>query len=375
MTKALFITTVASMIRSFLLPFAAHYRGRGWQVDALGSDATNIPELAENFDHAFDINWTRSPLSPNFFGSYHAVRRLVEEQDYDLIHVHSPIAAFITRVALHRRGRRPAIIYTANGFHFNPEYSLPVNTGFLAMEKFAGRWTDVVITINGWDNDAARRFRLAPRIEYIPGIGVDTQELDPARIAPEAVAAVRAELGLAVSDVMFLCVAELNENKRHRDLIRALQLLSAPEVHLVCAGVGDKEPELRRMADELGVGRQVHLLGFRRDVPALMRASRAVLLASRREGLPRCLLEAQALAVAGVGTDIRGTRDLLSEGRGLLVRVGGAEGFARALDRLRRDPAEAEEMGRKARELVVRYDTRLVIARHDEIYASLLGKN
>jgi len=280
--------------------------------------------------------------------------------------------AFSTRVALHRRGRRPAIVYTAHGFHFNPGYSLPANAAFLALEKFAGRWTDVIVTINRWDYDTARRYRLAARIEYVPGIGVDTEVLDPGRISAEAVAGVRAELGLRPSDTLFLCVAELNENKHHRDLIRALGRLRSPDIHLACAGVGDKLEELLRLAEELGVARQVHFLGFRNDIPALIRASRATLLASGREGLPRSLLESQCLGIPIIGTDIRGTRDLASDGRGILVKVGDADGFARALDRLHKNPEEASEMGRKGREMVARYDLKLILARHDEIFNSLL---
>ncbi|MCL1475462.1 glycosyltransferase [Argonema antarcticum A004/B2] len=85
----------------------------------------------------------------------------------------------------------------------------------------------------------------------------------------------REELGLTPSNSMFLAIAEFTPNKRHRDIVRALAHLGNPEIHLAIAGEGPKllMDETRNLAIELGVEKQVHLLGYRRDIPTLICAS------------------------------------------------------------------------------------------------------
>ena len=107
MPSALFVTTVPITLEAFLLPFADHFRAQGWRVDALANGAASDPRLAGRFDERFDVAWSRDPLSPsNFLGAAGTVRGIVEAGGYDIVHVHTPVAAFVTRYAL-RRAARP----------------------------------------------------------------------------------------------------------------------------------------------------------------------------------------------------------------------------------------------------------------------------
>ena len=100
MTRMLVVATVAPTIRGFLLPFAEHYRNRGWRVDAIADSATSCPQCRESFDHVWDMNWSRNPLAPrNMLTCRRQIRSLVEREGYDLVHVHTPVAAFVTRFA------------------------------------------------------------------------------------------------------------------------------------------------------------------------------------------------------------------------------------------------------------------------------------
>lgn len=346
-------------------------------MDAIARGASACQECLNAFDRTWDVNWSRNPLNPyNLSRAAGRVRELVAQQRYDVVHVHTPVAAFVTRYALRglRRVGRPKVIYTAHGFHFHPGGHPVTNMLFLELERIAGSWTDFLVVINREDEEAAIRHRLLPkeRIRYMPGIGVDTDKFRREVITQEEVVSVRTELGLSPMDELFVMVAEFNPGKRHRDALHALARLARPEVHLAFAGDGPLLEDMQRLARLLGLERQVHFLGFRYDIPALIRAARATVLPSEREGLPRSIMESLCLEVPVLGTNVRGIRDLLQPGCGLLVKVGDVNGLAQAMAWILDHPTEASEMGRLGRELMLNYDIRRVLTLHEEMYAEAL---
>lgn len=375
MPSLLIVATVAPTLRAFLLPFARHYRALGWRVEAAARDIDDIPTLREAFDACHPLPLSRNPLDVEaLMRAPAAIRALVSAGNYDIVHVHTPLAAFLVRFAL-RGCKRPRIVYTVHGFHFHRHGSALGNWLFRSAERLAAPWCDALVTINREDFEAAREAGFATRIEYMPGIGVDTASWDPARVDPAQVAAVRAELGLSDEAVLFLMVAEFNPGKRHRDVLAALGMSGLEGVHVAFAGDGPLRPALAAEAEAAGLGGRTHFLGFRRDIAVLMRASRAVLLPSQREGLPRSLLESLSMAVPIVGADIRGIQELAAGGCGRLHRVGDAAGLAACLLELASDGELAAEMGARGRErLRVAYDERAILGLHDELYARLLGQ-
>lgn len=375
----LFVSTASIMLKAFLLPLAAHLRNLGWIVCAAASGASRCPECVRGFDSSFDISWNRNPLAPStLFRSARQIRELVRRRQFDLVHVHTPVAAFVTRWAL-RRSRstgRPKIIYTAHGFHFHRGGSFLRNHVFLAIEKLAGRWTDFLVVINQEDQEAARRYGLVPpdRVVFMPGIGVDTALYDPARVSEQEVAEIRSGLGLSPDDRLFLMVAEFNPGKRHRDALNGFALLGNRKTHLAFAGEGRLRKEIEALARTLGIAGRVHFLGLRKDIPALIRASTATLLPSEREGLSRSVMESLCLEVPVIGADARGVRDLLEGGCGLLVPVGDTAALAKAMERVLLSPVEAARMGRNGRQKMAAFDTRHIIELHEQLYARALGE-
>lgn len=374
MPRLLIVSTVPATLRAFLLPFARHFRSSGWQVDAAAQDIDALPELGKEFDACHALPLSRNPLDiPTLLRAPAAIRELVREGRYDLVHVHTPVAAFLVRFALRGLKLRPRVVYTAHGFHFHRNGKALPNAVFRFAERIAAPWCDALVTINREDFDAAQAAGFATRVEYMPGIGVDTGLWKPERADIAAVAAVRRELGLDDAAVLFLMVAEFNPGKRHRDVIAAMQMLGKGNVHVAFAGDGPLRAALQEQADVLGLADRLHFLGFRRDIPVLVRAARAVLLPSEREGLPRSLLEALSMGVPIIGADTRGISEL-TEGCGLKHAVGDVEGLASAMQRLAQNPDEASALGERGRaRMVADYDEQVVIGLHDKLYASLLG--
>jgi glycosyltransferase involved in cell wall biosynthesis len=243
---------------------------------------------------------------------------------------------------------------------------------FRALETLAARWTDYVVVMNREDEEAARGLLPPERVWYMPGIGVDRLRYAPEGVTEAEVAQVRRELDLRVGERLFLMIAEFIPRKRHRDALAAFAHLRRADARLAFAGTGPLEESMKRRASELGISGRVHFLGLRRDIPALVRASVAVLLPSEQEGLPRSAMESLSLGVPVVGSRIRGTADLLECGGGVLVSVGDVAALAGALGRVLDHPEQAREMGRRGRERMADYGLDRVIGLHERLYEEAL---
>jgi glycosyltransferase involved in cell wall biosynthesis len=377
MPRLLVVSTVAETLEGFFLPHAHHFRSRGWIVEAAAHGAARNPGCLRAYDRTFDVPWTRDPrdVRRQLRGAV-AIRRLLRAGSYDIVHMHTPVASLLTRLAAASLGRRvrPKVVYTAHGFHFHPHGSVAGNLLYGGLERLAGIWTDRLVVTNEEDRRAARSRSIARpgSLRFIPGVGVDLDTYRPTE-DPGLRARVRDELGIPGDAPFLLVVAELNPGKRHRDAISALALMHDRSAHLVLAGAGPLEADLRSLGSQLSLTDRLHLLGYRTDVPSLMNAADVVVLPSSREGLSRSVIEAQAVGVPVLGADIRGIRDLLDEDRGVLYPVGNVHRMADALDRLLRHPEEARRRAASARAMVGRYELGSILRAHEELYEDLLG--
>jgi hypothetical protein len=148
-----------------------------------------------------------------------------------------------------------------------------------------------------------------------------------------------------------------------------------PDVVLGLAGEGPESAAIEAQARDLGVADRVKLLGYRRDVPTLLRASFALALPSEREGLPRSLMEASCMERPVLATRIRGVTELVHDGvTGFLHDVGDVPALAEAIRRLVDAPERAAAMGHAGRAAMRRFDLATVLEGHDGVYRSLLGE-
>ncbi|MBE0417471.1 MAG: glycosyltransferase family 4 protein [Coriobacteriia bacterium] len=376
--SALFVTTVPITLEAFLVPFAEHFRAQGWRVDALSNGATQHAPIYATFDNRYDITWSRNPLNPNdLFDTWARVRRVVIEGGYDIVHVHTPIAAFMTRYALRSLPAtdRPVVIYTTHGFHFYRGQGILGHTAFRAMERIAAPWTDFLVTINHEDFEAARRFRGIPteRVRYIPGIGVDVERFVEGAVNTQVAAAVRRELDIPDDAFMLTMIAEFAPVKRHAHLLDALSRVTDERVVLVLVGEGILEPEIREEVAKLGLADRVRFAGYRRDVPAVLAASDALTLVSHREGLARSVLEAMAAGRPVIGTDTRGIADAVGVAAGWIVPKHDAAALAVAIDEAAGNREETRRRGAAAHERArAEFSLERILAAYDALYREAL---
>lgn len=378
MPRLLVITTVPVTLRGFLLPYARHFRNLGWRVDAMSAGAPECDVCRREFDAVWDVGWSRNPLDArNLTGPPAAIRAIAEREGYDIVHVHTPVAAFVSRYALRALppSTRPVVVYTAHGFHFHDKGSPLTNAAFLGLERIAGRWTDHLIVMNKADLDAVQRYRIVSpnQVSFMWGIGVDPSVYSPDTVTFEAVARVRSELQLQPGDRLILQVGEMINRKRHADTLLAFSRLLASNIVLAFAGRGPLEEDLRAEVRRLGIVDRVRFLGERRDVPALVGSSEMLVSPSAHEGLPRCVIEAMCMERPIVGSDVRGTRDLLKDSRGWLFAPGDVDEFGRAMDAVLSDSMEARTRSSRARDWVLdNCAIDKIVRQHADLYSSLL---
>ena len=330
--KALQLASVASMIDQFNIPNIRILQSLGYKVDVI-ADFTNpgtiSAERAENLKNrlnemgvgVFDIPIPRSLQPSSIFCAYKEVREIISREHYGLIHCHSPIGGVICRMAARKeRALGTKVIYTAHGFHFYKGAPLLNWLVYYPIEKHYSRFTDVLITINKEDFKRAELKLHAKNTLYIPGVGIDTEKFSPK--TPKQVS-IRKELGLREDKSLLLSVGELNENKNHAAVIKAIKGM---DLVYVVVGKGEKKAELEELAKEYGV--DLRLMGFRNDVADFYAAADAYVLPSYREGLNVSLMEAMASGLAVCASRIRGNVDLFP---GPFFDPGDIVGISRAI--------------------------------------------
>jgi glycosyltransferase involved in cell wall biosynthesis len=371
--RLLVVTTVPSTL-SFLVPYADHFRAVGWRVDAVTGPGDGSA-WQPHFDRLLRVSWSRRPSDPrNALRAGAQVRRLVAAGGYDIVHTHTPIASFVVRAAMATLPHRPAVVYTAHGFHFHAAGAPVTNAVFGLAEAAAGWVTDRLVVINDEDWRAAARLRTVPaaRLRLFPGIGVDLGYYRATAEVADAARAMRQRIGVPADARLLSIVAEFTPRKDHRTALQALAAHADPGLHLCLAGEGPLRGAVEEEARSLGVGDRVHFLGGVRDVRPLMCASSATVLPSRREGLSRAVLESLALGVPVIGARTRGIADLLADGGGIVVEPGDVAGFARAYDDIGSHPRGAALRDQIAPTLAT-YSTDRLISLHEQLYDELLA--
>ena len=238
--RSLLVVTTVSDTMGFLYPFVRHFRAQGWRVDGCARGVTTDPKAIEAFDDVHDLPLSRSVK--DVAGMAQTVRALrdVVGHDYDIVHVHTPIAAFLARAVIRRMppSQRPNVVYTAHGFHFHKGGHPVTNQAFILAERVAGRWTDRLVVMNADDFEAANRYNIVPRrrLKYMRGIGVDTQWYAPGSLEPDAVQRALGSIGMDPTGSYFVTVGELSRRKRPEDVVRALAGMQDRKTRLLLLG-------------------------------------------------------------------------------------------------------------------------------------------
>ena len=361
--RILYVTTIGGTM-SFFQQFIKNLVEEGHIVDIACNDTdTKVPDLYYELGcKVHTIQTSRSPLNKGNLVAIKQIRQLVEKNKYDIVHCHTPVAAMCTRLACRKaRKNGTKVVYTAHGFHFYKGAPLKNWLLFYPVEKVCAHFTDVLITINKEDYALAQKKMKAKRIEYVPGVGIDLSKFDA---ASQEETNKREELGIPKDAALLLSVGELNENKNHETVIRAVSQLDG--VYYIIAGEGELHEHLQSVVDGLGMTDRVKLLGYRNDVAQLHQAVDIYVLPSIREGLNVSVMEAMASGLPCIVGKIRGNTDLVDTNGGMLFDPHSSENCTAAIKQLLSSDLAA--MGKYNRKKIEGFSSHKVHAAVRNIY-------
>lgn len=357
MKKVLFVSHVANFAK-FNRNFMRWFRQQGWRVYY----ASAGEEPIEDCDYSYVLSFNRSPFSFNNVKAYRELKDIIEKENFDIIHCHTPVGGVVTRLAARdARKRGTSVIYTGHGLHFYKDAPILNWILYYPVEKFCARFTDCLITINEEDysNVTQHKFK-ASEIRHVHGVGVS---LDRFRIhTPAEKEALRLKYGYRAEDYIMIVVAELNKNKNQKFLIKSVSHMQKrfPQIKLLLVGKGEQQEELSNMVKELKLDSSVFFLGYRNDIDCLLGMSDVLVTASYREGLAVNIMEAMASGLPVICTDVRGQRDLIKDGEnGFLYPINDEQRFSEAVGKL----VDNSELADKIRDNNVR-DVRIFSIDH-----------
>lgn len=374
----MFLTTIGGFLRQFEMNDVSIAQELGYEVHY----ATNFhnpvyevgwEELREHNITLHQIDIQKSPLRVGKnFKAWRQLRKIVKEEGIDIIHCHNPMGGVLGRLAdIGMREKRP-VIYTAHGFHFYSGAPLLNWLLYYPVEKILARRTDALITINDEDYKRAGKFRLRPGgiVSKIPGVGIDTEKFG-GRSGERA--CVRKELGISEHDFFLLSVGELNANKNHQIVLRAVACLQDKRIHYGICGRGKEKEKLQRLAAKLGIKEQVSFYGFRKDIPRMLAAADCFVFPSKREGLGIAAIEAMAAGVPMITSDCRGTREYMEDGiNGFVCKRGIEEEYTAAIHSMHLLWKKRKEFAQACREKARGFDIRVTDGIMRQVYAELL---
>lgn len=374
------VTTTDISLDWLLGPQLRAFAAAGYEVVGVSAPGPHVPAIeAAGHRHVPLRHGTRAMAPHRDAAALLELVRTFRDLAPDIVHTHNPKPGLYGRIAARLAGV-PVVVNTVHGLYALPEDPLPKRAVVYGLERLAATCSDAELLQNPEDLPVLRRLGVPAAKLTVLGNGIDLDRFRPDGADPAAVAAIRRLVGAGPGDVVCGLVGRLVAEKGYREVFAAARRLrhEHPEVRVLVVGPDDPAkadgitPEEQRAAEADGVV----FTGARTDMVDLYAAMDLYALASYREGFPRSAMEAAAMGLPIVATDIRGCRQVVDHGRtGLLVPVRDADALARAIALLADDADRRAAMGRAARvKALAEFDQRRVIATTLATYERLLAR-
>ena len=360
MKKVLIVCTTDSMIWNFLTPHIDYLKRKGFQVEcACSRTGFYFAELENRGYILHEIQFERNPFRIQNIKAFFKLRKLIKSGDFDIIHCHEPVGGAMGRLAGYSCGK--SIIYFAHGFHFF-KGAPKINTLYYFFELFLSYFTDILLTINKEDYIASKKF-YAKENYLIHGIGIDTSKF----IKKANRSYLKTEFNLSLDNNYILSVGELIPRKNHVCIIKAMSSLPN-NIHYLIVGDGSFKEDLLKEVKKRELEGRVHFLGFRKDISSICNAVDMFVFPSLQEGLSVALMEAMAVGLPVVVSNIRGNIDLIDEEKGgYLVDVSDSDEYAKKIKELFEDPSKMIAFGQYNQEKIKLFDIKNVLKELDPL--------
>jgi glycosyltransferase involved in cell wall biosynthesis len=374
--KIAHLTTIDLSLRFLMLAQLGALRDEGHEVVGISAPGPWVADLERaGIRHVPLESSTRGANVGADARSALELWRVLRRERPDVLHTHNPKPGIYGRI-IGRMAGVPIVVNTVHGLYATPDDAWTRRVGVYAVEAVASRFSDAELILNAEDFELMRRMRLTKRPRLI-GSGVDLERFDPDRFTQAERRAVRKELGVEPNQLVIGTVGRLVAEKGYPELFAAVRRLDPSRFVLVVIGAADPDKRDALSKDLLAGARAdgVRVLGHRDNVDALYAAMDVFVLASHREGYPRAAMEAAAMGLPIVATDIRGCREVVQHGHnGFLVPPRDASSIANSITRLGDSSRLRTTMGDAGHALArVRFDeqrvARVVLDTYGEVAA------
>ena len=332
---------------AYLLPWKDHLVAR--------LEAAGVTTHCLDARKPYDLRWL------------HRLRAMVRDLEIDIVHNHSPFVAGQARLALRAlpgRGRPVLVTTEHNVWSSHQRFTRVLNRATMGLD-------DHVLTVS-----EQVRGSMSPRWQRDAEVLIHGVDVDAIAARANERTAARTAHGFTDDDVVVVTVANLRANKDYPTMLAAARRLVDDDVPVtfLVVGQGPLEHELPRLRDELGLGARFRFLGYREDPIAVLAAGDIFCLSSRYEGLAIALIEALAIGLPAVVTEVGGMPAVIRDGiEGRLVPPADSRALADALAELT-DPATRARLASHAMDRSRAFDIRRAVARQQALYAQLAAR-
>lgn len=379
--KILQIAAVATTVDKQLRPLMEASIKDGYEVHIACADDGNVEKLKNEGFIIHKIHFDRKISLKSNFRSIKELCKLMKFYNYDIVHVHTPIASVLGRIAAKLSGVKN-IIYTAHGYYFHDGMSKKAYTFYYQIEKqFAKFATDYLLLQSKEDYELSvqKRFKKKSKIIHL-GNGIDIHEkFNPKVIKQADVIKLKKELDIKDSDFIFCFIGRFVREKGIYELLEAFNKLNETNLNIKLLMIGgllesERDQKTSRAIKEWKKNKNIIFTGIRSDIPDLLSVSNVFVLPSYREGLPRSIIEAMAMEKAVIATNIRGCREeVINNKTGFLVEKQDADGLYQKMFALLKSKEMCIAFGAEARKIVENeYDEQKVLDKQLALFESIL---
>jgi lipopolysaccharide/colanic/teichoic acid biosynthesis glycosyltransferase/glycosyltransferase involved in cell wall biosynthesis len=366
------LTTVDTSLRYLVLPQLLAVLDEGGEAIGISATGPCVEELGRMGVRHLHLRSSTRGISPMAdLRAALELWRILRREEIDVLHTHNPKPGIYGRI-LGRLAGVPVVVNTVHGLYATEDDRLLKRAIVYALEALAARFSDAELVQSREDYELLTRRRITRRSRtHLLGNGVDLTRFDSARFSDGQRALIRRSLGIAPDRVVVGMVGRLVEEKGYPELFEAAARLDDRHLILVAGHDDPDKPDaLSHEAIKRAEAMGVRFLGMRDDLEKLYSAMDIFVLPSHREGLPRGAMEAAAMGLPIVATNIRGCREVVQHGvNGLLIPVGNSAELAQSIRTLGEDPTLRSRMGRAGRlRAIERFDEREVVRIVTETY-------
>jgi glycosyltransferase involved in cell wall biosynthesis len=372
------LTTTDMSLDWLLGPQLQAFGEAGYEVIGMSAPGPHVAAIeAAGVRHVPVASLTRAPSLLADARALVELWRTLRRVRPDVLHTHNPKPGVLGRIA-GRLARVPVIVNTQHGLYAQPGDRWQRRWPVYALERVAAAFGDMDLVQNPEDVDTlVHTLRVPARKVRLLGNGIDLGRFSPGSVDAGERGRLRASWGIAPDAVVVGVVGRLVWEKGLRELLSAAVALSASHRSVRWVVVGPRDPSKPDAVDDASIARAeaagVVFAGPRTDMAECYAAMDLFVTASWREGFPRAAMEASAMGLPVVATDIRGCRQVVDDGvTGLLVPVRSEAAIEAAVARLADDPTLRSSMGAAARaKAAAEFDQQRVIAITLDTYATL----